>query len=348
MSKDINERNLTKRRRSSLFGKRKTARLPASLIVIGIVIALFALISPVATWDQENIKVVLPSPPNPLPTITRIPQPTDVHGGRILFTCTRGDYNQLCLINADGSGYKRITDHNANDYYPTFSPQGNSIAYASLQDGSFDLFLMILTNSKLYRLTRQIGNAFSPSFSPDGSQIAFLNKVGNAPISLWLVKSSGSDVHQIYVGPRDIVAAAWSSMGSEIAFAMAVDTDYSYQLFLIAPEKSSDTPQRVSQGMDDIGGSLDWSPDGELLLFYAGPANGRNIYTLNVQSGEVTQLTFGGNNAAASYSPDGQYIVYNSLRNNNQADLYIMRADGHSTRQLTSDPEPDWQPDWAP
>ncbi|MGE5073705.1 MAG: TolB family protein, partial [Anaerolineae bacterium] len=60
------------------------------------------------------------------------------------------------------------------------------------------------------------------------------------------------------------------------------------------------------------------------------------------------QLTFGGNNAAPCYSPDGQYIVFNSLRNNNQADLYIIRADGHSTRQLTSDPEPDWQPHWAP
>jgi Tol biopolymer transport system component len=59
-------------------------------------------------------------------------------------------------------------------------------------------------------------------------------------------------------------------------------------------------------------------------------------------------LTFGGNNAAAAYSPDGQYIVFNSLRNNGQADLFIMRADGHSTRQLTDDPEPDWQPQWGP
>ena len=84
------------------------------------------------------------------------------------------------------------------------------------------------------------------------------------------------------------------------------------------------------------------------VVVFAGPVAAREVYRLDVASGALSQLTFGGNNAAASYSPDGQYIVFNSLRNNNQADLYIMRADGHSTRQLTTNPEPDWQPRWGP
>jgi Tol biopolymer transport system component len=74
----------------------------------------------------------------------------------------------------------------------------------------------------------------------------------------------------------------------------------------------------------------------------------REIYRLDAATGDATQMTFGGNNASASYSPDGQWIVYNSLRNDNQADLFIMRADGHQTRQLTAFPEPDWQPEWGP
>ena len=336
------------RRREPLFGKKPASRIPYSFLVLAALIILFALIPPVTSWDADFDPAASPVLPTSFPTRTQVPHPTDVHGGRIIFTCTRGDYNQLCMINADGTGLEQITDHNANDYYPILSPEGNSVAFASYVDGSFDLFMMILSNSKLFRITEQIGNAFSPTFSPDGNRIAFLNRVGDSPISLWMVAITGRDAHQIYSGAKDIVAAAWSPLGDEIAFAMSVENDFSYQLFTLSPDNPSRSPRRITNSMDDIGGSLDWSPDGKYLLFYAGPVSGRNIFRLDVASGEILQLTFGGNNAAAAYSPDGQYIVYNSLRNNNQADLYIMRADGHSTRQLTDHPEPDWQPHWAP
>jgi Tol biopolymer transport system component len=36
------------------------------------------------------------------------------------------------------------------------------------------------------------------------------------------------------------------------------------------------------------------------------------------------------------------------LRNNDQADIFIMRPDGSDVRQVTTDPEPDWQPQWEP
>jgi TolB protein len=96
-----------------------------------------------------------------------------------------------------------------------------------------------------------------------------------------------------------------------------------------------------------MGGSISWSPNQRDLLVFAGPAAAREVFRLDIESGEVTQLTFGGNNASPAYSPDGQYIVFNSLRNGGQADLYIMHTDGHSMRQLTDNPEPDWQPQWG-
>jgi Tol biopolymer transport system component len=129
---------------------------------------------------------------------------------------------------------------------------------------------------------------------------------------------------------------------------MEVDSPFTFEIFIVDLSDINIQPRRMSHGLSGIGGSIDWSPDGKKLLIFAGPIAAREVYSIDIATGKFTQLTFGGNNAAASYSPDGQYIVYNSLRNNNQADLYIMRSDGHSTRQLTSFPDPDWQPKWGP
>jgi TolB protein len=104
---------------------------------------------------------------------------------------------------------------------------------------------------------------------------------------------------------------------------------------------------RISQGLKGIGGSIDWSPDSKNLLVYAGVFGDKNIFRIEVPTGNYTQITDGGNNAGASYSPDGLYIVFNSLRNDDQADLYIMRADGSNQVQLTNDPEPDWGAVWV-
>ena len=336
------------KRRIRLFrGQQPRFQLPISLVILAAIGLLLWLVPTAAPVSHQPFQVTGFTPPPATFTPTPSPVPTDVHGGLIVFTCTRGDTNQICAVHADGSGLSRLTNNDTNNYYPAFSPRGDSIVYASLVNGTFELFLMVLSNSKLFQLTNNIGNAFSPDFSPDGQQILFLNRAGDGPSSIWLMGKTGENPHLLYAGSNNIVAAAWSPHGDSIAFAMAV-TNYSYQIFLLDPNHPEQKPRQVTQSMNDIGGSLDWAPDGSNLLIYAGPVGGREVYRVDVQTGQVTQLTFGGNNAAPSYSPDGQYIVYNSLRNNNQADLYIMRADGHSTRQLTNDPEPDWQPKWGP
>jgi len=286
----------------------------------------------------------LPTPP---PTLTLPPPPTKEHIGRIIFTCTRGEYNQLCLINADGSGYQQLTSLEANNYYPVYSPLGGSIVYASNQEGgAFDLFLFIFEGSKLTRLTNFIGNVVSPTFSPDGKKILFANRAGEGPTSLWTVENTGENANILYAGPNTIVATDWSPDGSTIAFAMAVNGPDDYEIFLMGADGSN--VRQLTYGLPGIGGSLDWSPDGKQLLIYAGPQGDRNIFLINVAAETAAQLTNGGNNAASSFSPDGQWIAFNSLRNNGQADIFIMRPDGTDVRQVTDNPEPDWQPQWEP
>lgn len=320
--------------------------LPLGLVLVGLAITLCLLI-PSTPMNISNLDLVERSMPTPLDTLTPLPAPTREHIGHIIFTCTRGDYNQLCMINADGTGYQQMTSLEAHSYYPVYSPLGESVVYASNQNGGvFDLFHFTFKDTKLVRLTNQIGNVISPTFSPDGQKILFANRTGEGPTSLWTVDITGKNPDLLYAGPNTIVAVDWAPDGQTIAFAMATDQPDAYEIFLMNADGTN--VRQLTDNLPGIGGSIDWSPDSRRLLIYAGPAGDKNIFLVDVVAETAAQLTNGGNNAASSFSPDGQWIAFNSLRNNDQADIFIIRPDGTELRQVTDNPEPDWQPQWEP
>jgi TolB protein len=287
------------------------------------------------------LKVVIP------PTPTRTLEPPPLHGGRLVFTCTRGDYNQLCIINADGTDFQQLSsDQFANDYYPNFSPEGNSLVFASNRNGPFDIYLLMFGQRSLFHITDHVGDVVSPDFSPDGSQIIFANRLGESPTAIWMVNRDGSDPHLFYEGPQPIVAVAWSPDGRTIAYAMQTQVVNEFDIFVMNVDGSNQ--RRLSGNQTGIGGSVSWSPYGDSILVSAGPVNGKNIFRIDVATGAAAQLTNGGNNLAPSYSPDGLHIAFNSTRNNNQSDIFIMDSDGSNLKQVTTDPEPDWQPRWEP
>ncbi len=332
--------------RKRIFSRKDKARrrLPWVVVILALLVLLFWLIP----MEQDNLlspngQAGLPIFP---PTMTPVPLPTRAHIGLIVFTCTREDYNQLCIIYADGSGEQRLTNHNANDYYPIFLPRGgNAILYASNSGGPFDLYLLFLNGMKLSQLTNGIGNVVSPSPSPDGRRVVFANRATTGLATLWVMDVNGSNPHQFYVGTADIVSAAWSPDGHTIAFAMAVNQPNSYQVFLMDVDGSN--VRQLTRGLIGVGGSIDWSLDGKKIFIYAGPAGNKDIYSLDASSGAATRLTNGGNNAAASLSPDGQWLAFNSTRTGN-ANIFIMHPDGSGLSQVTHDTEADWQPRWAP
>lgn len=330
--------------------KKKNPGIGAMPIFIFILIAGFISLF----WFIRPVEIAIATPVQftpfaanytPPPTFTPLPKPTDPHGGRIAFTCTRGDYNQLCMVNRDGSGLTQLTDMEASNYYPVFTPHGGSLLFSSNRNGLFDLYLLLFSQKQLFQITENIGNVVSPDYSPDGRRIVFANRAGDGPTSIWMVNADGLNPRLVYTGTNEIVATAWSPDGEKIAYAMSMGIPQEYEVFVM--DANGRNHVRISQGLQGIGGSLDWSPDGSYLLIYAGVFGDKNIFKVKVGTGNAVQLTEGGNNAGASYSPDGLYIVFNSMRNDEQADLYIMRADGTNQVQLTNHPEPDWGPQWV-
>jgi TolB protein len=330
-----------------LFRKQKPARrIPLTWIIVGLIALLFWLV-PVYSTPLDFFSARTPLQITVPPTATWTPRPPTEHGGRIVFTCTRSNYNQLCMINADGTDLQQLgSEQFANDYYPSFSPQGNDLLFASNRNGPFDIYLMMFGQRSLFRITDHVGDVVSPDFSPDGQQIVFANKAGDGPTAIWMVNRDGSDAHLFYAGPEVIVAVAWSPDGKSIGYAMQGAIKNEYEIYVMNVDGTNQ--HQITNGMGGITGSVSWSPDSGSILISAGPVNGRDIYRVDVKSGAMTQLTSGGNNLSPSFSPDGKLIAFNSPRNDNQSDLFIMNADGSSQRRLTDNPEPDWQPRWEP
>ncbi|MBT3320819.1 MAG: hypothetical protein HN392_00885 [Anaerolineae bacterium] len=344
-----------------IFSKKKKKRFPFWIFLLGLLAIPFFLIPDtpqaiISTPIGLTVEATFPATytPLPVPTFTPLPYPTGVHGGRIIFTCTRGDYNQICMVNKDGSGLLQITHENVNHYYPSLSPQGEAIIYASNQSrGTFDLYLLILSTSQQIELTHEIGNVFSPTYSPDGQKILFINKPEGAPTGLWIMDSNGENAHLLYdgrneAGANPLVSAAWSPDGKQIALAMTVNQAFEYEIFLLDVDNADEPPPRVTYGLLGITGSVSWSPTGDSILLSAGPPLDKDIFDYEIETGIMTRLTTGGNNNSAVYSPNGEWIVFNSLRNHDQADLYLMRPDGTDLQQITDNPEPDWQAQWEP
>ncbi len=315
--------------------------------------------SPAARPTETQTRQI-PSPTSPVaPTASQTPTATSIPptwtasptlpvapkgpGGRIVFTCTVEKYNQLCLMNADGSGWKRLTDRLANDYYPAFARDGTRIVYVSNQTGLFEIYLRYPALNDEQQISDGIGSLSAPDISPDGKSVVFAAKFAGGDLSIWTMDIDGSQSHPLTDSQWSEIDPSWSPDGTQVAFA-ASRGGY-VELFTMNADGSD--IRQVTHGVQGIGGRSSWSPDGRWLAFYAGPRGDRDIYLVELASGAALRLTYGGNNTAPCFSPDGSWLVFSSSRDGDH-EIYVMRLDGSQVTQLTDNDYDDWQPSWGP
>ncbi|MBK5098425.1 MAG: PD40 domain-containing protein, partial [Gemmatimonadetes bacterium] len=82
----------------------------------------------------------------------------------------------LTVINPENG--KKIVEHRYPElgeiYTPTFSPDGQRVAFAAIIGGYMDLFVTDLATGDLRRLTNDLYTDLQPAWSPDGAVIAFV------------------------------------------------------------------------------------------------------------------------------------------------------------------------------
>jgi Tol biopolymer transport system component len=92
-----------------------------------------------------------------------------------------------------------------------------------------------------------------------------------------------------------------------------------------------------------------WSPDGKTIAFTRPHPGGGDIWSISVEGGAETRLTTStGISDDPDYSPDGQYIYFNSDRGGGSMQIWRMRADGSQPEQITSDERNNWTPHVSP
>jgi Tol biopolymer transport system component len=278
----------------------------------------------------------LPSPQSSAPDIQFDDLPPT---GKIVFTCFVDQIDQICLMNADGSDRKRLTDLEGTAFYASVSAGGDTIYFSSRDTGNYEIYSMNIRGRGLKRLTGGIGALYAPERSPVDDRIAFTN-LSEGIQRIWVMRSDGGNPHPITDGPEDI-DPTWSPNGATIAFASARTGER--QLYVM--DKDGSEVRQVTN-MLNVGGRSSWSPDGTRLVFYAGPTGDHDIFIINIDGTGLVQLTDGGDNLGPSWSPDGNWIAFTSFRDGNN-EIYIMHPDGSEVTRLTNRPNSDWQPRWG-
>jgi Tol biopolymer transport system component len=138
-------------------------------------------------------------------------------GDRIAFA-REGD---IYVLNADGSGARRISDVTAQEAEPAWSPDGRWIAYVRREPGTpvREIWIMRPDGTGRRQLTRLQSASYTPAWSPDGTRIAFAtnNRISQYDI-YWVTVATGRTT-RVTVSDEDSFEPAWSTDGSSIAFS---------------------------------------------------------------------------------------------------------------------------------
>ena len=207
-------------------------------------------------------------------------------------------------MNADGSGQKPLTTVPGSDFDPAWSPDGKTIAFTSIRDGKKDIYLLTVATGAIIRLTTVTGDV------QENSQ------------------------------------PSWSPYGNQIVYT--VKRFNAYQVWVMS-DTGQGNVQIAHSGQNYIDYLPVWMPDGETILFSqreVGATNPRPwLMSIRYEdrTKDPTRLeNFPRPIEDVEFSPDGQWIAFESMDNEGDRDIYIMTVTSSSKTRLTLDPSVDF------
>ncbi len=118
-------------------------------------------------------------------------------GRQIAFTITDRANSDVWVMNADGSGARRLTREAALDLSPSWSPDGKRLAFVSDRSGTPQLYVMGADGSSPKRLTFQGNYNQTPAWSPRGDAIAFTARDERKVFDVFVVSPDSGKIQRV-------------------------------------------------------------------------------------------------------------------------------------------------------
>ncbi|MGH9844169.1 MAG: protein kinase domain-containing protein, partial [Blastocatellia bacterium] len=238
------------------------------------------------------------------------------------------------------ANFTQLTTSPGQEIYPSLSPDGKLLVYASAETGNWDIYLQRVTGATPINLTRDSAapelDDTQPAFSPDGEQIVFRSDRDGGGI--FVMGATGENVRRLANHGHN---PAWSPDGQEIAYSKGSFArpsergNFPGPLF-VAKVATGETRQVTET--DAV--QPNWSPHGDRIAYWGVQRGGqRDIWTVGARGGEPAPVT--GDPALdwnPVWSPDGRYLYFASDRGGSM-NLWRVPIDEQSGKLLGA-PEP--------
>lgn len=188
------------------------------------------------------------------------------------------------------------------DLHPSWSSDGERVAYISGRSGSREVWVCRKDGSGQTRLT-SFGTAHTsaPAWSPDGARIAFASDIEGG-FDIWLMSSTGAKPHRVTTEPADESGPAWSPDGRWLYFTS--NRDGATNVWKMPAEGGP--PLQVTSGG---GGNVRVSPDGS-YLYYAKRATGVTpVWRTPTSGGEEVEV-LSPDYAATDFTVTNDYLYF--------------------------------------
>ena len=128
----------------------------------------------------------------------------------VLDAPTKGSDGDLFIVNADGSGRRRVTNTPDLEQPAGWSPDGRTILFTRYSaSGSTEIAVIKVGGSRARTLATVHGDeAGAAAWSPDGTKILFTNQPGRYA-QCFVMNADGSHQHNVSRNKFDDIATSW-------------------------------------------------------------------------------------------------------------------------------------------